>query len=101
MQHIVWLIIRGNNVFRVDLFPVLDQFMQPQMWNLCNLKMLTMLGFWLSRLFKFSSYTGCIKKGNQTLQCSSAFIIQSTEMIVLQVERPRLLAFDCHHFCEI
>ena len=32
---------------------------------------------------------GCIKKkGNRTLQCSSAFIIQSTEIILSQVERP-------------
>ena len=32
--------------------------------------------------------TGCIKKGNQTLQCFSAFIIQSTEIILSQAERP-------------
>ena len=28
------------------------------------------------------------KKGNRTLQCSSAFIIQSTEIILSQAERP-------------
>ena len=28
------------------------------------------------------------KKGNRTLQCSSVFIIQSTEIILSQVERP-------------
>ena len=28
------------------------------------------------------------KKGNRTLQCSSAFIIQSTEIILSHAERP-------------
>ena len=28
------------------------------------------------------------KKGNQTLQCSNAFIIPSTEIILSQAERP-------------
>ena len=28
------------------------------------------------------------KKGNRTLQCSSAFIIQSTEITLAQAERP-------------
>ena len=31
---------------------------------------------------------GVSKKGNRTLQCSSAFIIQSTEIILSQAERP-------------
>ena len=38
---------------------------------------------------KFCTHcTGCIKKGNRTLQCSSAFDIQSTEIILSQAERP-------------
>ena len=31
---------------------------------------------------------GVSKKGNRTLQCFSAFIIQSTEIILSQAERP-------------
>ena len=31
---------------------------------------------------------GVSKKGNRTLQCCSAFIIQSTEIILSQAERP-------------
>ena len=37
----------------------------------------------------FSSCILCVsKKGNRTFQCSSAFIIQSTEIILSQVDRP-------------
>ena len=32
-------------------------------------------------------YSAYQKKGNRTLQCSSAFIIQSTEIILSQAER--------------
>ena len=43
----------------------------------------------ISSLSKYYVYTGCIKKkGNRTLQCSSVFIIQSTEIILSQAERP-------------
>ena len=33
-------------------------------------------------------YSAYQKKGNRTLQCSSAFIIQSTEIILSQAETP-------------
>ena len=40
----------------------------------------------LSRRIRYIQ--GVSKKGNRTLQCSSAFIIQSTEIILSQAERP-------------
>ena len=36
----------------------------------------------------YSYIQGVSKKGNRTLQCSSAFIIQSIEIIFTQAERP-------------
>ena len=42
----------------------------------------------LSKLVKLSFIQGVSKKGNRTLQCSNAFIIQSTEIILSQAERP-------------
>ena len=42
------------------------------------------------------------KKGNRTLECSSAFIIYIIyRNPSFTVGRIRLLAFECHHFCEI
>ena len=36
----------------------------------------------------YTNYSAYQKKGNRTLQCSSVFIIQSTEIILSQAERP-------------
>ena len=40
------------------------------------------------RTIELLLYSAYQKKGNRTLQCSSAFIIQSTEIILSQAERP-------------
>ena len=37
---------------------------------------------------RYRQHTGCIKKGNRALQCFSAFIIQSTEIILSQAKIP-------------
>ena len=42
----------------------------------------------VSNFAKYNLYRVYQKKGNRTLQCSSAFIIQSTGIILSQAERP-------------
>ena len=55
---------------------------------LVNIKSLS-LSAWKENIEKsISLYRVYQKKGNRTLQCSSAFIIQSTEIILSQAERP-------------
>ena len=49
----------------------------------------TRLGDHIYYIYIIYIYRVYQKKGNRTLQCSSAFIVQSTEIILSKVERPR------------